>query len=214
MISKALKQCLEDKEQYNIDIVLLPYGSKNYDCDLCAAIDALIAHGVLVVTASGNWGKLKEISYPARFGRTICVGAHDKYGNTTPYTSKGHALDFTAPGQCLTGASSVHPSSFATGGGTSYAAACVAGLLALVIQHTRDIAVSNANTKQLLGVEPSVNKLLHDQNTIKKVLRSISSHPSKHKDSDGYGCLMPTDVLFSDCRLLELLYEDVLTTAL
>ena len=84
-----------------------------------------------MVTASGNHGELKEISYPARSGHTICVGAHDMYGNTTPYTSKGHALDFTASGENLTGASSVHPSMFTTGGGTSLAAACVAGLLAL-----------------------------------------------------------------------------------
>ena len=213
VITKALKQCLEDKDRYNIDIVLLPYGSNIYDCDMCAAIDALTAHGVLVVTASGNWGKLKQISYPARFGYTICVGAHDKCCNTTPYTSKGYALNFTAPGQRLTGASSVHPSMFATGSGTSYAAACVASLLALIIQRTRDIAASNTNKKQLLGVEPTVNRLLHDQNTIKKVLRSISSNPSEHKDSDGYGHLT-THVLFSDHRLLELLYEDVSTTAL
>ena len=32
---------------------------------------------------------------------TPCVGAQDKYGNTT-YTSKGRPLDFTAPGVNLT----------------------------------------------------------------------------------------------------------------
>ena len=164
MITKALNQCLKDKDKYNIDIVLLPYGSDSYDCDLCEAIDALVAKQVLVVTASGNSGILKNISYPASFGHTICVGAHDKYGNTTCNTSKGRALDFTAPGEYLTGASSVHPTMFTTEGGTSFAAACVAGLLALMIQRTRDIA----NSKRP-GNQPSINKLVHHQDTIKKV---------------------------------------------
>lgn len=205
MITKALSQCLEDKEKYNIDIVMLPYGSDSYDCNLCAALDALINQGVLVVTASGNNGKLKEISYPARFGHTICVGAHDKHGETTGCTSKGRALDLTAPGENLTGASSVHPSMFTTGGGTSLAAACVAGLLALIIQRARDIAKSNA--KQYSGSEASIDKLVHHQDTIKKVLRNISRN-SEHKESDGYGRLQPAAMLLNDHKLLELLYAD------
>lgn len=202
MITKALNQCLKDKDKYNIDIVFLPYGSNSYDCDLCEAIDSLVAKGVPVVTASGNSGILKDISYPASFGHTICVGAHDKYGDTTRNTSKGRALDFTAPGENITGASSVHPTMFTTEGGTSFAAACVVGLLALMMQRTRDIA----NSKHP-GIQPSINKLLHHQDTVKKILRSISRN-SEHKESDGYGCLQPTEMLLSDDKLLELLYKD------
>ena len=209
-ITKALEQCLEDKGRYGIDIVLLSYGSRNYDLELRKAIDALISQGVLVVTASGNDGEWKEIPYPARFGCTICVGAHDKHGRTTPNTSGGQVLDFTAPGKNLTGASSVHPTMFMTGEGTSLAAACVAGLLALIIQCSRDIAIS-MNTK-LLGIEPSINDLVHNGDTIKKVLRNISKHPSKHKISDGYGFLNPATILLCDNKLLEMLYEDVLIT--
>ena len=202
VITKALNQCLEDKDKYNIDIVLLPYGSDSYDYNLCEAIDALVGQGVLVVTASGNRGKLKDISYPARFGHTICVGAHDKYGNTTCNTSKGRALDFTAPGENLTGASSVHPTMFTTESGTSFAAECVAGLLALMIQRGRDIPGSEHS-----GVQPSIVKLLHHQDTMKKILRSISRN-SKHKESDGYGCLQPTEMLLDNRKFLELLYKD------
>ena len=204
MITKALEQCLKDKDKYNIDMVLLPYGSDSYDCNLCEAIDDLVRQGVLVVTASGNNGKLKDISYPARFGRTICVGAHDRYGNTTCNTSEGRALDFTAPGENLMGTSSVHPTMFTTESGTSFAAACVAGLLALMIQRGRDIAGSEHSK-----VKPSdVNKLLHHQDTMKKVLRSISRN-SEHKESDGYGCLQPTEMLLNDHKFLELLYKDI-----
>ena len=213
MITKALEQCLEDKERHSIDIVLLPYGSDNYDLKLCRAVDALICQGVLVVTASGNYGEWKEIPYPAKFCHTICVGAHNKDGHTTLNTSGGQALDFTALGENLIGASSVHPAMFTTRGGTSLAAACVAGLLALIIQRTRDIADIKSNAELLLGIKPSVNELVHDQDTIKKVLRQISKN-SEHKTSDGYGLLKPTNMLVSDKELLEMLYKDVLTTSM
>ena len=212
MITKGLQQCLKDKKRYNIDIVLLSCGSDHYDYDLCEAVDQLKSQGVLVVTASGNNGLLKDISYPARFGNTVCAGAHDVNGEVTSCTSKGRALDFTAPGKNLTGASSVHPSTFLTVGGTSLAAACVAGLLALIIQRARDIAQVNSYAKQLSGVKPSVEKLVHHQDTVKKVLRAISRNPSEHKEYCGYGCLKPAAMLLSDRKLLELLYEDVLTT--
>ena len=208
MITKGLKQCLEDKGIYNIDIVLLPYGSDGYDCDMCDAIDDLIRQGVLVVTASGNNGKLKDISYPARFGHTICVGAHDKYGHTTPNTSEGRAIDFTAPGVNLVGASSDHPSMMTTGEGTSVAAACVAGLLALIIQHARITAEIRSNAKRLSRIEPSVDKLVHHQHTVKKVLRAISRHSSKHNEHEGYGCLDPSIILSNNYNLMELLYKD------
>ena len=208
MITKALKQCLDDKERYRIDIVLLPYGSNNLDCRQIEAVCALISKGVHVVTASGNNGEWEEISYPARSGHTLCVGAHDKHGNITPYTSKGRALDFTAPGVDLTGASSVHPSMFTTGGGTSFAAACAAGLLALIIQRARDIAASN--TKQFSAVKPSINYLVHNQDVIKKVLINVSKHSSDYLISHGYGCLKPTAMLLNGNKLVELLYEDIL----
>lgn len=210
IITKALKQCLLDKDRYKIDIILLPFGSDYYDYEQGNVIPVLRSQGVLVVTASGNNGEWKEISFPAGSGYTICVGAHDRYGNITPYTSKGRALDFTAPGENLTGASSDHPSMMTTGGGTSLAAACVAGLLALIIQHARDIA---SNVKPS-GIKPSVTELVHDQDVIKKVLRNISRYPSKHKVSRGYGCLQPTTMLFHNYRLLELLYQDVLKTSI
>lgn len=183
--------------------MLLAYGSDYYDYDQSKAIHTLKNQGVLVVTASGNNGKLKDISYPARCGHTICIGAHDKYGHTTSQTSRGRALDFTAPGEYLTGASSAYPSAFTTVSGTSMSAACVAGLLALVIQRGSEIS-SNAK-----GIRPSVNDLVHDQDTVRKVLRNISRNSSEHKVSDGYGCLKPTVMLVSDHKLLELLYEDV-----
>ena len=89
------KACLEDKERHSTDIVLLPYGCDHHD--LANTILDLIRNNMLVVTASGNNGCKNDVSYPARLGFTICIGSHDMHYHTMNYTSKGHALDYTAP---------------------------------------------------------------------------------------------------------------------
>ena len=94
MITRGLKQCLRDKERYGIDIVLLPYGSKLHDVNHGQIMQKLLNKNVLIVTASGNYGSSIDVSYPARLGYSICVGAHDEYGNITPNTCVGSALDF------------------------------------------------------------------------------------------------------------------------
>ena len=148
-IAVALEQCLEDKDIYNIDIVLIPYGSSCYSFRQDKAIQNLSLANVLVVTASGNYGKRENLPYPARLGRSICVGAHDNLCITTDCTTKGQALDFTAPGTNLVGASSLHPTAYAIESGTSCAAACVAGLLALIIQFTTKMKCNAKILKQL-----------------------------------------------------------------
>jgi len=66
IITKALKRCLEDKEKYGIDIVLLSYGSEAYDLDVEHAIQELNIAQVLVVTACGNGRVLEKIPFPSR----------------------------------------------------------------------------------------------------------------------------------------------------
>ena len=90
------------------------------------------------MTASGNQGCKNDVSYPARLGHTICIGSHDMHYHTIQYTSKGRALDYTAPGEYLAGACSKHPTAFTIERGTSYAAASVAGLLALIIEYVSE----------------------------------------------------------------------------
>jgi len=206
MITKGLQMCLADKERYGIDIVVLPFGSTRHDPIQGQVIRKLIVSGVHVITASGNRGSLEGIPYPARLGCTICVGAHDKYGKTTSCTGEGDALDFTAPGEDITVASSSHPTGFQTVQGTACASACVAGLLALIIQHARSRAKS---FKRLPVGASSVEQLVHNQDVIKKVLQEISNCPTRHEHSHGHGNLNPF-VLFSDkTKLLEYLYKDV-----
>lgn len=205
-ITKALRQCIEDKERYNIDIVLLSYGSDHHDLDQADAILDLIRKGVLVVTASGNQGRKNDVSYPARLGHTICIGAHDIYYHTTNYTSKGRALDYIAPGKCLAGACTKYPTAFTVEGGTSYAAASVAGLLALIIEYVSDKKVATSGKRH-----PPLHELVHNQDVMKRVLRNISKNPTKHTEDDGYGHLQPDEIFSKKKKNLEdLFYKDIL----
>ena len=205
IITKGLQMCLADKERYGIDIVVLPFGSRHHDPNQGNVIRELVNNGVLVVTASGNYGLMQDIPYPARLGCTICVGAHDKYGKTTSCTGEGDALDFLAPGENITVASSDYPTAFKTVQGTSCAAACVAGLLALIIQHAKSVA------KTIVKQQVIVEELVHNQDVIKKVLREISKFPTRRKYSRGHGSLNPFTIL-SDSdnnKLLECLCKDI-----
>ena len=89
IIAKAFRQCLQDKENYGIDIVLHPHGSKVYDLEIEHAIQKLIIAGVLVVTASGNDGALETILFPSRLLHTICIGTHDDECKRTDTTRTG-----------------------------------------------------------------------------------------------------------------------------
>ena len=208
MITKGLEQCLKDKEKYGIDIVLLPFGTENHDINHGPIMRKLLNKNVVLVMASGNYGSSTDVSYPARLGYSICVGAHDEYGDITPNTCTGPALDFTAPGVGYRGASSGHSRAFTTRRGNSYAAASVTGLVALIIQLVKDIAKIEVNANQLKGCQPSVDALVHDQNIIKKLLREIGEYKDDCKHTC---CLKSIDKLFDGNHLLELIYNDVYT---
>ena len=205
-ITEALQKCAEDKEKHNIQIVLLPYGSDHHDLDQAKAILDLIRKDVLVVTATGNQGRKNDVSYPARLGHTICIGAHDIYFHTAKRTSVGRALDFTAPGICLAGACTKHPTAFTVEEGTSYAAASVAGLLALIMEYVSDEKVTAKNKRN-----PSLYELVHNQDVMKRVLRTISRNPTEHNEKQGYGHLNPDEIFSKEKESLEnIFYKDIL----
>ena len=212
-IADALEQCLEDKETYKIDIVLLPNGSTYYSFRQDKAILRLLLANVLVVAASGDYGENENLYYPGRFGSTICVGAHDSHCNTTNGTTKGQALDFTAPGDGLVVASSLHPTAYTIASGTSLAASCVAGLLALIIQFTTNQECNSRILKKLNipeDFQPSLNELVHTQAAMKKLLQNFSNH-HQHTKEDGFGHINVLKLFDDRCKLLKTLYEDVYT---
>jgi subtilisin family serine protease len=120
--------------------------------EFSAAIDRALDKGVVVVAASGNNG-LPACEQPSAEGRLLCVGAVDKRGMRSFFSSFGRGLGLVAPGG--SGASAVTNtgedvlSTWRDGGyeelaGTSQAAPHVAGVAALLVSKgLRGQAVTN-----------------------------------------------------------------------
>ena len=190
--TNALQKCLQDKDKYGIDIVLLPYACETCDENERAAIKDLFEAGVLLVAAAGNRSNAREeieIGYPGKLACTICVGSHDKNGKIAQSTRLGKELDFTAPGVDIIAAAVNHPTAIQKVEGTSYAAAHVAGLLALIIQYAKRIA-----TMENFPLRVDV---------IKSILQKISS--IQHKRVRGHGFLTPSIIFKNDEELLNII---------
>ena len=119
---------IEYAKTLGIKIINCSFGSSEFNFALKEEMNSA---GMLFVCAAGNDGN-GGVSYPAAFGLTnvISVGAVDCKGKITDYTSSGTTQDVYAPGdKILTTAPN---NTFTTVSGTSFSAAYVTGIAALV----------------------------------------------------------------------------------
>lgn len=86
--------------------------------------------GVIVVAAAGNYSPI--VAWPARFPEVISVGACDRQRRPWAFSSRGAAVDVTAPGVAVSCAKAGAAGSTAVRGGTgtSFATALTAGAVA------------------------------------------------------------------------------------
>jgi len=87
--------------------------------------------GKFIFAAAGNDGR--SVNYPGAWPETIGVGAVDRNGRLTRFTSRGPELDILFPGVDMLSTIPVHMGSFATMSGTSMACPGVAGVGALAL---------------------------------------------------------------------------------
>jgi len=110
-----------------IDVISISYDYDDDEQEIYKEINTLVELGVVFVAAAGNRGSYQPCtSIPACFDSVISVGALDKYGQISPYTSKG-VIDVYAPGDFL---------EFC---GTSFATPAVGGIVLLLKQWANHI---------------------------------------------------------------------------
>lgn len=93
------------------------------------AVEDALAHGMLLVAASGNEGR-GQVDYPAAYAGVLAVGATDALDARWSYSNYGSALDVVAPGVEIF--STTRGFTYVQDTGTSFATPHVSGLAALI----------------------------------------------------------------------------------
>lgn len=116
------------------DIISISLGAAETDQYLREAIEYALDAGALVVAASGNDG-CNCITYPANYPEVLAVGASDRFGARSSFSSYGSNLDLVAPGESMaspTWTTANQTTAYQTGiAGTSFSTPYTSGLLAL-----------------------------------------------------------------------------------
>lgn len=104
---------------------------------LAVAVERAIENNLLVLAAAGNC--VNVVVWPARFERCIAVAGSNVRDAVWKGSSRGSAVDVTAPAQHVYRASrrpnSPNPADFGPGEGTSFAVALTAGVAAMWLAH-------------------------------------------------------------------------------
>ena len=126
-----------------------PFGSSALQRAIRYAID----RGVILLAAAGNYWPW--VVYPAKYDEVIAVAACNCQREVWRYSSKGAAVDVTAPGEEVWVAGAERDGDFVNrrGSGTSFAVAITAGTCALwLAHHGRDYLIERYGAGQLAAV--------------------------------------------------------------
>ncbi|MET8039418.1 type VII secretion-associated serine protease mycosin [Micromonospora sp. NPDC005215] len=141
--------------------------------ELTAAVDRALAKRVVLVAAAGNRAEDQQDrpGYPAAYPGVIAVGGVDEQGGHVGSSISGDYVDIAAPGLNIIG-----PAPQGSGyraeptGGTSYAAAYVSGVAALVRSTYPDLT---------------------PQQVAERLERTADNPPEGHNGDIGYGVVNP-----------------------
>jgi subtilisin family serine protease len=130
----ALNSILEYNKQRpdnRIDIINISYGLSDQNKLLEEALARAYNSGITIIAAVGN--NNTGVMYPAAYNFVIGVGAITPSKQIFPASNYGPGLDFMAPGESIF-TIDIGGRYTWIDGGTSYAAAYISGVAALVIQ--------------------------------------------------------------------------------
>lgn len=127
---KGIEWCVQN----NIQIINLSFGISKDIPQLKHAIENALNAGIIIVASSGNTAG-GDAEYPAAYEGVISVAALDKANERAEFTAKGK-IDFCSTGIDILSTSL--DSKYESCNGSSFATACVTGLITLKIQQVND----------------------------------------------------------------------------
>ena len=173
----AAIESVADASQYEVPIDVLNLSLNSDEPGVCgasyqAAIDAALAAGILVVVSTGNNGSTDEYP-PANCQGVLAVTASDRDGMLAQYAGRGEYVSLAAPGGqqrtfddldnyngiLTTGNNSLREyqpgnDSYVQANGTSFSAAVVSGVGALLRSYSPSATVAQLKAAILASAQP------------------------------------------------------------
>lgn len=173
-----------------VDVISLSFGMSTYHHKLTSKIQEALYDDIIVVCAASNNGKLlrQAITYPARLGHVLCIGACTVHGKPADFSPVGRELDFLAQGDTIWAPTvGLHGNNYCIVNGTSFAAPLVAGIVCQVIEDLRRLSSA------LVGEDPALWKRMHNVWCMRELLKEMAVVQGKHSEESGFGGLNPKE---------------------
>lgn len=136
------------------DILNLSFGGYTYSAAEYDAVTYALDKGCILIAAAGNDGQTAQAAlpiYPAAYDGVIAVGSCAPDGTRSLFSQNNDSVDVLAPGEDLLLAA-IGGEGYRTDSGTSYSAAVVSGVAALVLSALdRDVRFEGAELLALLS---------------------------------------------------------------
>lgn len=160
-----------------VDFITMSLGSPYPSEELEKAINYANTKGCIVFCAAGNSGENSDIMYPAKYNKTISIGAIDENFCRTNFTCSGEELDFLSPG--LNILSTVPDNGYAIMSGTSMSNPFAVGCACLLLSYNK-----KHNKYQLESISDYIEVL-------KQFTICIPDKKYQEKKYQGYGIIKP-----------------------
>ncbi|MFD3401573.1 S8 family serine peptidase [Kribbella sp. NPDC058693] len=159
-----LARAIELATDRDVHVISISMGGLSSD-RLHDAVVYATSRGVIVLAAAGNC--VRFVVFPAAYDEVVAVAACDAELGTWKGSSRGRAVDITAPGDRVWHAAANADDSLdnvSQGSGTSYAVATVAGIAALwLAKHGRNKIINACGGKERIA--STFSQLLRDTAT-------------------------------------------------
>lgn len=185
-------------EDSKVDVISLSFGMDSFHHKLTSKIQEALYDNIIVVCAASNNGKItsKPITYPARLGDVLCIGACTTYGKPAGFSPVGRELDFLANGETLWAPNVGGENAYVCVEGTSFATPLAAGLVCWVIEDLRRLSKLAANANNGEGL--ALSELMHNVWCMRELLKEMTT--GEHHGESGYGVLKPNEYFDKDDR--------------